>query len=42
MAVAEQGWETMRFGGEEIWTTPDATAARVSRLREARHWPIHR
>jgi very-short-patch-repair endonuclease len=36
MAVAELGWETMRFGNEDIYLTPAATAARVSRMREAR------
>ena len=36
MAVAELGWETMRFGHEDIWTEPRATAARVHRMLDVR------
>lgn len=36
IALAQLGWETMRFGPEDVYVTPLQTADQVRRMREAR------
>ena len=39
IAVAELGWETMRFEAADVWTTPARTADAVARLLAVRRPP---
>lgn len=39
IALAELGWETMRVGAADVWTTPRRTADSVQRLLTARTRP---